>query len=167
MRQRSCSELFIVSEERIVVIGASAGGVEALVRLAGDLPRDFPAPIAVVLHVPSDSASILPEILSRRGHLPAKHAVNRERYMAGTIYIAPPDHHLIVEADGTLCVSRGPRENRHRPALDPLFRSAALAFGSRAIGVILTGSLDDGTAGLYAIKQRNGIAIVQDPKDAL
>ncbi len=164
----------ILSDRRVVVIGASAGGVEALMRLVRDLPRDFPAPVAVVLHVPPDSRSMLAEILQRKGHLRAKAAVDGEAFEAGTIYVAPPDHHLLIHhllshggATLTLAVTRGPRENRHRPSIDPLFRSAALAAREKAIGVILSGMLDDGTAGLIAIKQCGGTAVVQDPADAL
>ena len=153
--------------QRIVVIGASAGGVEALLEFSKLIPSDFPAPIFVVIHIPSESPSVLPKLLSRVGNLPAKHGEDGERYEPGTIYIAPPDRHMLVHRDGTLRVVRGPRENRHRPSVDPLFRSAAAAVGNRVIGVVLSGTLDDGTAGLIAIKQRGGIAIVQDPADAL
>jgi two-component system chemotaxis response regulator CheB len=155
-----------VPAQRIVVIGASAGGVEALSEIARGLPAGFAAPIFAVIHVPPNSRSMLPEILSRRGHLPAKHAEDRERYRAGVIYIAPPDRHMLIQRD-TIRLVRSPRENRHRPAIDPLFRSAAAAHGAAVIGVVLTGSLDDGTAGLLAIKEQGGIAIVQDPADAI
>jgi two-component system chemotaxis response regulator CheB len=159
----------ILPDRRIVVIGASAGGVEALMSLARDLPADFPAPIAVVLHVPPDSPSMLGEILQRKGPLRARIAVHGEAFEPGTIYVASPDHHLLVHRNGdlTLAVTRGPRENHHRPSIDPLFRSAALAMGENAIGVILSGMLDDGTAGLIVIKECGGIAVVQDPADAL
>ncbi len=150
----------------IIVIGASAGGVEALVKLAGQLPADLPASIFIVLHIPAQSPSLLPDILSRSGRLEAVHPQNGESIAPGRIYIAPPDHHLIVTR-GHVRVIRGPKENRHRPAIDPLFRSAALAYGPQVVGVVLTGALDDGTAGLYAIKRRGGIAIVQDPHEAL
>jgi two-component system chemotaxis response regulator CheB len=156
-----------VPAQRIVVVGASAGGVEALIELTKALPGDFPAPIFVTIHIPSDSPSILPVILKRHGRLDAKHPQDGMQYNAGSIYIAPPDHHMLVQKNGTLRVVRGPRENRHRPAIDPLFRSAADVAGPAAIGVILTGTLDDGTAGLIAIKQCGGLAIVQDPEDAL
>jgi len=159
----------ILSEDRLVVIGASAGGVDALMQLVRDLPGDFPAPIAVVLHVPPDSPSMLAAILARKGKLHAKTAVDGEEFAAGTIYVAAPNLHLVIN-DGdplTLTLARGPRENRHRPAVDPLFRSAALAAGPNAIGVILSGTLDDGTAGLVAIKQCGGVAVVQDPSDAM
>ena len=153
--------------QRIVVVGASAGGVEALIELSKELPADFPAPIFVTIHIPSDTPSILPLILKRNGKLDAKHAQDGMPFHAGVIYIAPPDHHMLIQRNGTLSVVRGPRENRHRPAIDPLFRSAAIAAGPAVVGVILTGTLDDGTAGLIAIKECGGIAVVQDPADAL
>jgi two-component system, chemotaxis family, protein-glutamate methylesterase/glutaminase len=156
----------VASEQKIVVIGASAGGVEALTQVVRHLPKNLAAPVFVVLHIPPDATSVLPDILARNGRLRAKAARDGERYENGTIYVAPPDFHLLVN-DGTLRLRRGPRENRVRPSVDPLFRSAAIAAGPHAIGVILTGSLDDGTAGLIAIKQRGGTAIIQDPKDAV
>jgi two-component system chemotaxis response regulator CheB len=152
--------------KHIVVIGASAGGIETLRELVRDLPADFPAPIAIVLHTAPQSPSILHEILSRSGALPAIAPRDRERLSPGKIYVAPPDYHLLVEP-GVVRVVKGPRENRFRPAIDPLFRSAAQVFGPAAIGVILTGSLDDGSTGLWTIKQLGGVAIVQDPDDAL
>ena len=151
----------------MVVIGTSAGGVDALMHIVRQLPGDFPAPICVVLHIPPNSPSLLAHILNRQGPLPAKEAEDGEFYRDGTIYIAPPDQHLLVAKDGRLRTVRGPRENRHRPSVDPLFRSAAAALGAGVIGVILTGALDDGTAGLIAVKKRGGIAIIQDPRDAL
>ncbi len=154
-------------EQRIVVVGASAGGVDALMRLVRDLPADFPAPVCVVLHIPPDSPSLLAQILDREGTIPAKTAEDGERYQHRMVYVAPPDRHLLVAGDGTLHVSRGPRENRSRPSVDPLFRSAAVAAGPRVIAVVLTGSLDDGTAGLLAVKKQGGLAVVQDPADAL
>src|SRR5579859_862936 len=150
----------------IIVIGASTGGVEALRQVVRDLPRDLPAAVLVTLHIPPQGSSHLPQILSRAGVLPAEHPSDGERIEAGRIYVAPPDLHLMVEP-GYIHLSRGPRENRSRPAVDPLFRSAARAYGPHVIGVVLTGALDDGTAGLYAIKRRGGIAIVQDPEEAL
>jgi two-component system chemotaxis response regulator CheB len=149
----------------IITIGTSAGGVEACYALARALPRDLAASVFVVLHVPPSADSHLPVILNRAGGLPASQAMDGEPIKRGRIYVATPDHHLMLE-DGMMRVVRGPRENRHRPAVDPLFRSAALAYGPRVIGVVLTGALDDGTAGLLAIKRSGGIAVVQDPKDA-
>lgn len=150
----------------IIVVGASAGGVEAVSRIAAGLPPDFPAAIFVVVHIPPQATSVLPQIVGRAGPLPASHAVDGEPIRPGHIYIAPPDFHLLLERD-RMRVVRGPRENRHRPAVDPMFRSAALYHGSRVIGVVLTGTLDDGTAGLAAVKQRGGIAVAQDPEDAV
>lgn len=150
----------------IVVIGASAGGVEALSALASALPADFGAPVVVVLHIPREGPSLLAEILGRRSKLRAKSAEHGERYEAGTIYVAPPDHHVLM-SDGTFILSKGPRENGSRPAADPLFRSAALLFGQNAIGVVLSGNLDDGTAGLIAVKRAGGTAIVQNPDEAM
>jgi len=151
---------------QIVVIGASAGGVEALKQVVGELPADFPAAILVVVHFPAYSTSSLPAILSRAGHLPAAHPEDGDPVRPGHIYVAPPDWHMMVE-EGRVRLTQGPRENGHRPAADPLFRSAALAYGRGAIGVVLTGNLDDGTAGLSSIVRRGGVAVVQDPADAL
>ena len=150
----------------VVVIGASAGGIEALRELIAGLPADFPAAIAVVLHTSPQSPGILHDILTRSGHLEAVSPQDRDRLRAACIYVALPDFHLLIEP-GRVRVARGPKENRFRPAVDPLFRSAAQVYGPNAIGVVLTGSLDDGTAGLWAIKQLGGVAIVQDPDDAL
>ncbi|MBB5222837.1 two-component system chemotaxis response regulator CheB [Amaricoccus macauensis] len=147
----------------MIVIGASAGGVEALRTLVGRFRPDLPVPVAVVLHV--GAQSILPELLGAAGRLPARHAQNGEALGPGTIYVAPPDKHLLIH-NGHLMLRRGPRENLSRPAIDPLFRSAACSFGGGTIGVVLTGALNDGTAGLVAIKRCGGIAIVQDPSEA-
>ena len=151
--------------DRIVVIGGSAGAIEALKRLASQLPEDFPAPVCVVVHMSADAPGLLDTILGHAGRLPAQYAKDGMPLRAGRFYIAPPDHHLLVEKD-SLLVTRGPKENRFRPAVDPLFRSAAQAYGSATIGVVLSGGLDDGTAGLQVIKDLGGTAVVQDPNDA-
>ena len=148
-----------------IVIGASAGGVQALSKLVADLPQDLPAAVFIVLHVQSDVPSLLPEILSRESRLPAAHAKNGEKIKRGKIYIAPPDRHLLIE-DSKIKLVHGPKENLHRPSIDALFRSAARSAGPRVIGVILTGARDDGRTGMRAIKQRGGMAIVQDPFEA-
>jgi two-component system chemotaxis response regulator CheB len=148
----------------LVVIGASAGGVPVLLDLAAALPADFPACVRVALHVGAHR-SLLPELMSARGALRAAHAYDGEPLQGGTIRIAPPDHHMLVE-DGRIRLNRGPRENHARPAIDPLFRTAALSHGQRVVGVVLSGRLDDGTAGLQAIKRCGGLAVVQDPADA-
>jgi two-component system chemotaxis response regulator CheB len=149
----------------VVVIGASAGGVEALTSLVAGLPVDIAAAIFVVVHVPSHHASALPTILMKVGGLHAVHPANGDPIEYGRIYVAPPDRHMLLRG-GRIVISAGPRENHHRPAIDPLFRSAALEYGPRVAGVVLSGMLDDGTAGLLAVKRRGGIAIVQDPADA-
>jgi two-component system, chemotaxis family, protein-glutamate methylesterase/glutaminase len=150
----------------IIVVGASAGGFEALRVLVGKLPADFPASLFVVLHTSPESPAMLADILGRSGPLPAVNAQDRDRIRPGTIYVAPPDRHLLIEPN-VVRLTRGPKENRFRPAIDPLFRSAAQTYGPRVVGVILTGYLDDGTAGLWAVKQLGGTAVVQDPADAL
>jgi two-component system chemotaxis response regulator CheB len=150
----------------IVVVGASAGGVEALADLTASLPPDLPAAVFVVLHMPSTGTSALPDILSRYGPLPATHVKDGEPIEHRRVYVAPPDHHLLLRS-GHAHLARGPRENGHRPAVDPLFRSAAREYGSRVVGVVLSGALDDGTAGLVAIKGQDGLAVVQEPGDAI
>jgi two-component system, chemotaxis family, protein-glutamate methylesterase/glutaminase len=149
-----------------IVVGASAGGVQALSKLVADLPADLPAAVFIVLHIPADSPSLLPGILARDSHLAVAHAINGEEIKPGRIYIAPPDHHLLIER-GYVKLVHGPKENLHRPSIDTLFRSAARAAGTRVIGVVLTGARDDGKAGMHWIKRRGGIAIVQDPSEAL
>jgi len=150
----------------IIVIGASAGGVEAVSRLAAGLPADLPAAVFVVVHFPETSTSVLPQILSRSGPLPAHHAEDDEPILPGRIYVAEPGAHLMLNHGRVRCI-RGPRENRHRPAIDPLFRTAARAYGPRVAGVILSGTLDDGTAGLREVKRNGGLAVVQSPASAL
>lgn len=136
----------------IVVIGASAGGVSTLEQLVKALPKDFPGSIFIVMHTPPYSPSKLPKILSRAGKLEAVHPKENEKIEQGKIYVAVPDHHLLIE-EGQVVVRKGPRENRFRPSIDALFRSAAYVYGTRVIGVVLTGALDDGTSGLWTIKR--------------
>ncbi len=155
-----------MSKHDIIVIGASAGGMEALKKLVAKLPSNFPGTLFIVWHISPEYPSVLPQILARACPLPVAHATDREAIQPGRIYVAPPDYHLIVEP-GHIRITRGPKENRFRPSVDVLFRSAALAYGSRVIGVVLTGALDDGAAGLYAVKERGGKAVVQDPFEAL
>ena len=150
---------------RVIVIGASAGGVQALKRLFSGLSTDLNAALLVVLHIAPTSPGFLPEALSQVGPLPCLHPRQGQKFEKGQIYLAPPDHHMLAHR-GAIELTRGPRENFARPAIDPLFRSAATAYGAGAIGVILTGNLNDGTAGLYELKRQGGIAIVQDPADA-
>ena len=148
----------------VIAIGASAGGVEALVTLIGGLPADLQAAVLVCLHIPAGT-SVLPRILSRAGTLTAHHPHTGEVLEPGQVYVAPPDHHLLV-ADGSLRLVRGPVVNRARPAIDPLFASAADAYGPRLVAVVLSGMLDDGTEGLRWVKARGGVTVVQDPHDA-
>lgn len=150
----------------IIAIGASAGGVEALTRLIKGLPPEIPAAIFIVLHLSAHSTSALPMILNRSGSLRASHAVDGEEIQYGRIYIAPPDYHLLVKR-GYIHLAHGPKENGHRPAVDALFRTAARYYGRRVVGVVLSGNLDDGTAGLVAVKMRGGVAVVQNPDEAL
>jgi len=148
----------------VVVVGASAGGVQVLLDLAASLPGQFPACVLVVLHVGAHR-SLMPELMSARGPLRASHPEDGQPLQPGAIFVAPPDHHMLVD-DGLIRLTRGAKENHARPAIDPLFRSAALACGPRVVGVLLSGRLDDGTAGLQAIKRCGGLAVVQDPDDA-
>jgi two-component system chemotaxis response regulator CheB len=152
--------------DRIIVIGASAGGIEALRVIAAALPADLPAPIVIVLHMSPESPGILQEIFNRVGPLRAVEVHSSERLKPAHIYVPSPNMHAVIEP-GRVRATRGPKENRFRPAIDPLFRTAAQVYGPAAIGVILTGNLDDGTAGLWAIKKLGGTAVVQDPRDAL
>jgi two-component system chemotaxis response regulator CheB len=148
------------------VVGASAGGIEALRTLCGALPPDLPAAVFVVLHIGAGSLNVLPGILGRSGSLPATSAVDGEPIRQGHIYVAPADHHLFLHPE-SVHITRGPKEHHFRPAIDPLFRSAAAVHGARVIGVILSGTLGDGALGLRAVKNAGGLAIVQDPRDAL
>lgn len=150
----------------IIVIGASAGGVEALKELFRGLPAGFRASLFVVLHITPLLPSHLPEILNTANRIPAHHVGEEESIRPGIAYVAPNDRHLILE-DSKVLVTTAPKENLHRPAIDPLFRTAAAAYGPRVVGVVLTGSRDDGTAGLWEIKRRGGLTVVQSPEDAI
>lgn len=148
-----------------MVIGSSAGGLKALTAVIGKPPGEFGAAVFIVQHISPEHHSLLPEILSDTSHLPVVHPQNGDKISSKKVYIAPPDHHLLVEV-GHVRVVRGPRENRFRPSIDTLFRSAARAYGPQVVGLVLTGHLDDGTVGLQAVKQRGGIAVVHDPDEA-
>ena len=150
----------------IIVIGASSGGVEVLRELFSELKPNLNAAIFVVLHIPPDAKSHLPQILSRNCPIPVEHAQDAEKIKPGHAYIAPPNQHLIL-GNGIMHLTFGPKENHTRPAIDPLFESAAAFYGPRVIGVILSGNLSDGTKGLMCIKQAGGMAVVQDPEEAL
>ena len=150
----------------LIVIGASAGGLDALQQLVRTLPADFPASILIVLHSSPHTRSVVPQILSRAGKLKVSHPNDGEAFAHGHVYVAPPDFHMLIERN-RLRVVKGPRENLHRPAIDPLFRSAAAANGPRAIGVVLSGMLDDGTSGLMMVRAAGGVALVQSPDTAL
>jgi two-component system chemotaxis response regulator CheB len=162
-RERS-AEARLASKD-LIVIGGSAGAVEALMTLVVTLPGDLQAAVLVVIHIPPSSPGRLPEILQRRANVRVGWASDDQVIECGRVYIAPPDRHLVVDGDH-LRLTLAPRENHTRPAIDPLFRSAALAYGPRVIGVVLSGRLDDGTAGLWAVKERGGTTVVQDPGDA-
>jgi two-component system, chemotaxis family, protein-glutamate methylesterase/glutaminase len=151
--------------QNLIVLGASAGGVMALSTVVSALPANLNAAVLIVLHIPVHTPTTLHEVLGRSAAVTVKLAEDREHLRHGTVYIAPTDRHLVVEGEHVR-LTRGPRENRVRPCIDVLFRSAALHFGPRVIGVVLTGALDDGTAGLWSIKDRGGIAVAQDPEDS-
>ena len=160
------SEAGMVAHRDVIAIGASAGGVEALRAVVAGLPDDLPAAVLVVLHVPRTGQSALASILARVSSLPVRPAVDGEMLRHSRVYVAPVDRHLLLLGN-RIRLSRGPTENGHRPAIDPLFRSVARAFGPRAVGVVLSGSRDDGAAGLAAIAARGGTTVVQDPSDAV
>jgi two-component system, chemotaxis family, protein-glutamate methylesterase/glutaminase len=149
----------------IVAIGCSAGGIEVLLGMAAELPADLRASLFVVVHMRPDRESELPDLLTRRGRLPARHPLHDENIEHGAIYVAPPDMHMQLRA-GAIEVVRGPRDNGHRPAADVLFRTASAAYGARVIGVVLSGYQDCGTAGMMSIKARGGLSVVQDPESA-
>jgi len=150
---------------KIVTIGASVGGVEALSTVISKLPADFSGSVLTVMHTAPQGPGLLPQILGNGARLPVQHAAPGQKPAPGNVYVAPPDHHLLVEP-GALNLSRGPKVNRSRPSVDLLFQSAAETYGPRVIGIILTGSLSDGAAGLERIKERGGTTIVQDPEEA-
>ncbi|MDI5920099.1 chemotaxis protein CheB [Halomonas sp. LR5S13] len=150
----------------LIVIGASAGGMAALKKLVAQLPKDFPAPVFIVNHMSADTTGeALVRGLNESGSLPCVHAHDKQSFKSGHIYLAPSDQHMLI-AKGKILVTKGARENRSRPAIDPLFRSAAVSYGNRVVGIILTGYLDDGTSGMMAIKRCGGVCIAQDPEDA-
>lgn len=152
---------------RVIVIGTSAGGLSALKKLIGQLPKDFSLPILVVRHVsPDATGNVVLDELNKLNTIQCQHAKNGGSLKPGHLYLAPSDHHLLIDEHLKMLVTKGAHENRSRPAIDPLFRSAAVAFGAGVIGILLTGYLDDGTAGMKAIHRCGGICIVQDPKDA-
>jgi two-component system, chemotaxis family, protein-glutamate methylesterase/glutaminase len=153
------------SAECLIAIGASAGGVEALTRVVAELPADLPAVVVVVLHIPPDLPTILPHILARAGHLPVAEARDGDLLQPGRVLVAAPGHHLVVQ-DGRARLLDAAPVNRVKPAIDPLFRSGAREYGPRLVAVILTGSLNDGSEGLIAVRRAGGVAVVQDPKDA-
>ncbi|MCE9557036.1 MAG: chemotaxis protein CheB [Planctomycetes bacterium] len=155
-----------MAQRDIVAIGSSYGGVQTLAALVAGIPKDLPASILIVQHLPSERKSYLSDILSNAGSLPAIDAHEGAEICPGMIFVAPANNHLSVKS-GRIQIDQGPRENGFRPAIDVLFRSVALEYGPRAIGIVLSGHLDDGTAGLFAIKREGGLAVVQDPKDAL
>ncbi|WP_432710624.1 chemotaxis protein CheB [Pedobacter sp.] len=167
MTRKPKNKSFKQKFEQVIVVGTSAGGLDALVSLIKQLPANFPAPILVVMHLSADvTGNYLLDAIQNNGQLPCKYAEDQEVLIAGQVYFAPSDHHLMIGNKGNILVTKGAQENRSRPGIDPLFRSAAVAFRNRVIGILLTGYLDDGTAGLMAIQRCGGICIIQDPADA-
>ena len=155
-----------MSHRRIIVVGGSAGSIPALGRLVAGLPANTAAAILLVVHQPSQAESRLPDVLRRAGSLEARHADDGETLREGVIYVARPDFHLLLAPENRIRLVKGPKENRTRPAIDPLFRSAAAHYGDRVIGTLLSGVRDDGVSGLWTIKDQGGLAVVQDPQDA-
>lgn len=153
------------SHQRLIVIGASTGGREALKEILSILPAELPIAVLVVMHI-GGHISLLPQLLAKHTRLNVRHPVNGETINVGDVLVAPPDYHLLIDSSGKVRLSHGPKENHSRPAIDPLFRSAALYYQNKTIGVVLTGELDDGTVGLQAVKTYGGTTIVQDPADA-
>lgn len=154
-----------MAKRDIIVIGASAGGIDPLKTLVHLLPRDLAAAILVVVHIAPWRRSDLPFILNHSGHIPALHPASGQIIEAGTIYVAPPDFHMLIQKD-RIQLWHGPKENQHRPSVNTLFRSAAVAFKKRVVGVVLSGLLDDGSTGLWWVKEFGGLAVVQDPQEA-
>jgi two-component system, chemotaxis family, protein-glutamate methylesterase/glutaminase len=155
-----------IKNPKLIVVGASAGGMAALKTLVAQFPKNFPAPVFIVNHMSADnSGEVLVRVLNDSGSLACEHAKNEQEFKKGHIYLAPSDQHMLI-VKGKILITKGARENRSRPAIDPLFRSAAVAYGNRVIGIILTGYLDDGTSGMMAIKRCGGVCIAQDPEDA-
>jgi two-component system chemotaxis response regulator CheB len=166
IEQKDFNRLAMSHKGKVIVIGASAGGVEALIELVKTLPENFENSIFIVQHTSPYSKSNLPGILARHTHLQVDHAIDGEKIKTGKIYIAPPDHHLLLDEEH-VSVKKGPKENRFRPSIDALFRSAAYFYRDNVIGIVLSGMLNDGTSGLWTIKRFGGIGIIQDPQDAL
>lgn len=155
-----------IKNPMLIVIGASAGGMAALKELVAQLPKDFPAPVFIVNHMGAHTTGeALVKVLKESGSLACVHAQDQQGFKSGTIYVAPSDQHMLI-VEGKILITKGARENRSRPAIDPLFRSAAVAYGNRVVGIILTGYLDDGTSGMMAIKRCGGVCVAQDPEDA-
>lgn len=151
---------------KVIVMGCSAGGIEALSKLLEQFPANFKCPVIIVQHLPADAPSQIVPVLQRHSLIPISHPIDQQVIEEGNIYIAPANRHLLV-MDGYFRLDGGPKENRVRPSIDHLFKSAAISYRNEAIGVIMTGMLYDGAEGLAAIKSKGGIAIVQDPKYAL